>query len=61
VFRSRRQYGQGIYHAWERLDVLATIYSQNVKRREYLEDMYINARIILKWILKKPVLRTWIL
>jgi hypothetical protein len=29
------------------------IFSENVKERDAIEDLHVNGRIILKWILKK--------
>jgi hypothetical protein len=40
-------------HAWERLEMHAEFWSENLKGRYHLGDLLIDERIILKWILKK--------
>jgi hypothetical protein len=39
-------------HAWERWEIDTKFCSENIKGRDYLEDLCAYARITLDWILK---------
>jgi hypothetical protein len=36
-----------------------TFWSENLKGRNHLDDLVVDGRIILKWILKEPRIRVW--
>jgi hypothetical protein len=58
VIKSRRK-GWAVYIArmgrWEYI-YICTFWSENLKGRDYSEDLDVDVRIILEWILNKQVL-----
>jgi len=47
-----------MWHVWGQMKYIAC-WLGNLKEREQLEDLEVNERVILKWILKKEDGRTW--
>jgi hypothetical protein len=43
----------GGHVAWERREMHAIFWLENVKGRDHLEDLGIDRKIILEWILEK--------
>jgi hypothetical protein len=46
-------------HASERWEMHTKFLLENLKGRDHMEDLGIDRRIILEWILKKQVGRVW--
>jgi hypothetical protein len=46
-------YGQGMQHAWEEWEKRTKFLSGNLKGKANLENLRVNGRIVLKYILKK--------
>jgi hypothetical protein len=42
-----------MWHAWEIIEMHIIFWFENLKRRDYLEDLGIDGKIILEWILGK--------
>jgi hypothetical protein len=47
-----------MWHKWEREEVLTRLWYGELRERDHLEDIG-GGKIILKWMLKKQVVRTW--
>jgi hypothetical protein len=43
----------GMQHAWELCEVHSELWLENLKGRDHLENLIIDGRIILEWLLKK--------
>jgi hypothetical protein len=48
-----------MWHAWKGREIHTEFSLGNVKKREHKEELCVDRRIILKWILKKWDGRTW--
>jgi hypothetical protein len=44
-----------MYHAWERWKICEKFWSENLKVKDHKEDLDIDGRIILEWILGNSV------
>jgi len=44
-------------HAWEILEMHTNFWSENLKGRDHSEDVFVNAKIVLEWILGKRLRR----
>jgi hypothetical protein len=55
VIKSRRKRfgGWSMWHMWGRGGIRTEFVWEKVKERDHLEDLGIDGRIILKWVLKK--------
>jgi hypothetical protein len=42
-----------MWHAWDRVKISTGFWSEELKERENLEDLGVDGRIILKYILQK--------
>jgi hypothetical protein len=40
-----------MWHAWSRIKIYAGFWLEDLKERDHSEDMFIDRRIVLKWIL----------
>jgi hypothetical protein len=48
-----------MYHAWGIGGMHTTFYLQYIKGRYRLRDISVDEKVLLKWILKKLVVRVW--
>jgi hypothetical protein len=51
--KPEEQNGQGMWHEWETRYVHTVFWWKDVRGRIHLEDLGVDGRTILKWILKK--------
>jgi hypothetical protein len=51
--RCRGWEGQCTYYAWKRWEINTKFCSENMKTRDELEDLGIDGRVIVEWILGK--------
>jgi hypothetical protein len=59
VIKSRRMSLAGNVALWGRGEVLPGFWWENLRKRDHLEELCIDGRIILKWIFKKWDHRAW--
>ena len=48
-----------MWHSGERVDVYTWLYWGSLGERDNLEDLSVDGKIILKWLLRKAVRRAW--
>jgi hypothetical protein len=48
-----REDGWVVWHAWGRKEIHRVVWWRNLRGRDHFEDLGIDGRIILKYILKK--------
>jgi hypothetical protein len=50
VIKLRRVRWTGMWNVWARGEVPAGFWWENLKERDYLEDLVLDEKVILKWI-----------
>jgi hypothetical protein len=59
VIKLRRLHWAGHVARREKLEIRTQFWSENLKGRDHLEDVGVDGRIILKWILRKWDVTVW--